>query len=370
MENFRTNFKQGETPRAELELPRLHFIVMDNWIDVIGDKALFAWLKMFTWCDRTGAKENPQLWNESRIPRSLNKVSKDLGVGKDTFYNKIMKPLWNVGLIDLEEYGESDAKGNKPMNIIVYKYPQNKYELSVQPLEMVRDYDKDYSSDAKTFALRKREKSSLSEEQIEEIDGLFEGKIDGSETEPGVVPNENHPPFQDRTIPGSEIEHNNSINLLNNNPNPLNNNINHENNILNINSSSSYSRAKKQKTDDDEKFNLLYQQGFFKLLMDLLEEYNLRDKIIQRNCAYYLYKNRHMTIHEKHTRKAIEKIIAYVDNGGGYSNLGSLIGNEIIQSHQSVLGGMALRTKKQEEMQQLEEESIPFYNWLEAQSES
>jgi hypothetical protein len=210
--NTQVNFKQGKTPREELELPKLHFVVMDNWINVIGEKALFAWLKMFTWADRTNAKEDPSLWNESKIPRSLNKIAKDLGVGKDTFYNKILKPLWNVGLIDLEEYEESDTKGNKPMNIIIYKYPQNDFALSVKPLELVRDYDRDYSSEARTFALRK---ATIKQE-----------KTDGSDSEPGVVLEQNQGWFQDRTRDGSEPEHNNNLNNTNNTFNDINNNLN------------------------------------------------------------------------------------------------------------------------------------------------
>ena len=225
-ENSQATFKQGETPREELQLPPLYFVTMDNWIKVIGEKAFIAWLKMFTWTDRKGAKNNPQLWNESKIPNSLNNVMKDLGVGKDTFYNKILKPLWNVGLIDLEEYEESSVKGNKPMNIIVYKYPQNKFELAVKPLEIVRNYDKDYSSSART---------SLNDEQIEQIEGLFDEKLAGSETEPGVVPNENQGWFQDRTRDGSETEHNNIFNPITNTLNTENNNQNTINTNLNPN---------------------------------------------------------------------------------------------------------------------------------------
>lgn len=210
MSDFKATFRQAEIPREELELPRLHFVVMDNWIDVIGEKALFAWLKMYTWGDRSGAKENPNLWNESVVPKSLTKVMKSLGVGRTTFYNQIIKPLWNFGLIDLVEYEDSENKGTKPINIVVYKYPQNRYELSVKPLEKVRDYDKDYSSEAKTFNSR-RKKDVVSESESLECT------------------QEVHPPvliqyrgvYSDSTGGCTEIVHNNIFNNINNNLNNI-----------------------------------------------------------------------------------------------------------------------------------------------------
>ncbi|RKJ31559.1 hypothetical protein D7X33_40285, partial [Butyricicoccus sp. 1XD8-22] len=171
-------FKKGKIPRNELELPTLHFVVVDQWIDVIGEKALLAWLHMYSWCNREKTEddvENINLWEQAKIPTSYKKIIKRLGVGRDTFYNKILKPLWNVGLIDIEEYTESDNKGTKPMNIIVYKYPQNNKNLSHQEIAIIRDYDKDYHSKAKTFAKM----------------GGRPKKEGGSEIEPGGVPNEN-----------------------------------------------------------------------------------------------------------------------------------------------------------------------------------
>lgn len=194
------NFKQGEVHRNELELPSLHFVVMDNWIDVIGEKAFIAWLKMFTWCDRRTVKDNPSLWNESVIPKSLNKVMKDLGVGRTTFYNKILKPLWNVGLIDLVEFEDSKQSGTKPINIIVYKYPQNKYELSVKPLEVIRDYDNDYNSNSKTFAQMKKYRT---------------------ESVRGGVPNQYGGVYQNSTGARTESVHNNILNNINNNLNNI-----------------------------------------------------------------------------------------------------------------------------------------------------
>src|SRR5690625_1907787 len=92
--NMLLTFKKGELKREELELPTLHFVVVDQWIDVIGEKALLAWLRMYSWCDRSNSNNTEQnLWEEAKIPSSINKIIKKLGVGRDTFYNKILKPL-------------------------------------------------------------------------------------------------------------------------------------------------------------------------------------------------------------------------------------------------------------------------------------
>lgn len=217
------NFKQGKEARKQLELPTLHFIVTDQWTDILSEKAIFAWLKMYSWCKRDIEDANVNLWEQSKIPLSFTMIKKKLKVGNDTFYNKILKPLWNVGLIDIEEYDDSDNKGTKPMNIIVYKYPQNNKALAYEPIENVRNYDKDYHSNARTFAKK----------------GGRPKKQGGSEVEHPPVPKENTPLFSNRTPGGSEIEHINTLNSISNNLNFINNTLNSINKIIN---SSSYNK--------------------------------------------------------------------------------------------------------------------------------
>lgn len=229
-----TSFKKGSIPRAELELPSLHFVVVDQWIDEIGDKAFLAWLKMYSWCKRDEEDSEINHWEEARVPRSLKKLIKDLGVGRDTFYNKILKPLWNVGLIDIEEYEDSNNKGTKPINIIVYKYPQNNYSLSVKPLVKCRDYDTDYSSTSRTFAKKGGRPKKSSEENSDEGGSKIEpgygepqqGLKRGFQNRtPGVL-DENSGEFLDRTPESSEIEPNNIFNSINNSLNSFNKNLN------------------------------------------------------------------------------------------------------------------------------------------------
>ncbi|PHF04268.1 hypothetical protein COF81_02345 [Bacillus pseudomycoides] len=194
--------KAKKKTRNELQLPILHFVCMDDWIEKLGDKAFTAWLKFYTWCNRE-EDENGNRPEDDVIPSSLTKVQKRLGVGKDTFYNKILKPLWNHGLIDVFEYKSENWKGQGSVNIIVYEYPQNNYDLAVQPLEQIRNYDTDYTSQAKVFAKlggRPKKEAPAPRSEIEQGDG--------SKTEQGV--------FSNGTGPRSEIEPNNVSNNLSN----------------------------------------------------------------------------------------------------------------------------------------------------------
>jgi hypothetical protein len=248
--NQNVSFKKGKVPRSELELPTLHFVVMDQWVDVIGEKALFSWLKMYTWCKRDEQDSEVNLWEQAKIPTSMNKIIKKLGVGRDTFYNKILKPLWNVGLIDIEEYQHSENEGLKPMNVIVYKYPQNEKALSHKPIEIIRDYNSDYHSEAKTFTKKggrpkgkSKENESISNDDIDEALKNLEGKQGSSEIELGlfsnrtrVVPEQNYGLFSNRTMGSSQIEHNNSFNSLSNSLNKFYNLLNNLNNHYNSSS--------------------------------------------------------------------------------------------------------------------------------------
>lgn len=246
------NLKQTKALREELELPRLHFVVVDNWIDVIGEQAFIAWLKFYSWCDRSDESNESNKWEQAKIPTSFNKLIKRLGVGRGTFYNQILKPLWNVGLIDIEEFEASQNLGQKPMNIIVYKYPNNDITLQTRPLKEVRNYDTDYKSTARTFAKQGgRPKSSDKGDVI-------------------LVPRENHPhaeiepsQFHSSTGSGTEIEPNNMFNISFNSHNDLNNKAN---DIDNKSNSSSFREGKFGDEDEDLIFDellcFLKEKGF------------------------------------------------------------------------------------------------------------
>lgn len=255
------NFKEAKRSRSELELPNLHFIVVDDWIEVVGERAVMSWLRMYSWCDRsvreTDVKsDQSQKWEQASIPVSLNSTMKKLGVSRATFYNKILKPLWNVGLIDIEEFKGSKSKGVKPLNIIVYKYPQNNFTLAIQPLKKIRDYEKDYSSASKIFAKKG------GRPQIEESDSEAGSSI----LVEGMVQKKNHGWFKNKTGDGSKIKPINSLNSITKSPNSITNILDtkdttaNPSNILKKIDSKTYLNSEKTKEEQKEAY---FNKGFY-----------------------------------------------------------------------------------------------------------
>lgn len=148
--------KMVDIPKEQHQMPVRHYVLID-WMDKLGDKAFNAYLRLLEMAF------NPErtLTNEAaRVPEPLEDVMKHLKIGsKTTLYNKVIKPLWNYGLIDLQTYEGDHRKTQKPVNIIVYHYPKNEYARNILPLEKVRDYDKQYNSKAKIYANMKPRKT-------------------------------------------------------------------------------------------------------------------------------------------------------------------------------------------------------------------
>jgi len=140
-------FRKGPKKRNELRLPVLHYVVADDWIQKLGEKAFCAWLRFHTWVDR---RENEGV---DKVPYTMEDVAKKLGVSKATLYRTIIRPLWEYGLIDLVEYESTNRKTQKPVNIIVYESPKNEHETKVMPLVKLRDW-KDYGSSAQIYGLK------------------------------------------------------------------------------------------------------------------------------------------------------------------------------------------------------------------------
>src|SRR5699024_5572594 len=114
---------------------------------------------------------------------SFTKIMKRLGVGKKKFYNSIIRPLWNYGLIDIEQFEKSISYGQKPMNIIVYEYPQNDVTKKYKSLEKIRDYDTEYTSTARTFAKKGGRKQNKRMEGITGKQGGYPHETGGGFTE-------------------------------------------------------------------------------------------------------------------------------------------------------------------------------------------
>lgn len=139
-------FRKGKRSRNELYLPALRYVVADDWIDKLGHDAFVAWLKFHTWVDRRDEERE-----YDRVPYTLQDTWEKLGMKRKKFYAKVLKPLWEHWLIDIVEYDDSKRKAQKPKNIIVYESPQNKHETEIQPLQKLRDWEKDYGSPSQIF---------------------------------------------------------------------------------------------------------------------------------------------------------------------------------------------------------------------------
>jgi len=210
--------------RGELRLPQLHFITMDQWESEIGWKAIRAWLKLYTIADRKN-------YDDDRITNSMENIRKILGVGGQTFYEQIIKPLWNYGFINVQE---TMVKGNLYTNIIVYEYPNNDPSRATMALEKIRDYDTEYTSIKREKAqkgVETRKKNRGSTETVErggstetveqvllsELNGSTE-TVDNNVLNPSNVSEMTNEMNNNQSVSLSKIENNTIKNLIKNNP--------------------------------------------------------------------------------------------------------------------------------------------------------
>jgi hypothetical protein len=350
------NFQKGKVPRNELELPTLYFVTMDQWLDVIGEKALLAWLRMYTWAKRNDVEEDVNPWEQAIVPNSFNKLIKKLGVGRDTFYNKILKPLWNVGLIDIVEYKDSVSEGNKPMNIIVYKYPQNNITLAHQELKIIRDYDKDYQSNAKTFA----KKGGRPKKQENEDKGNDDKRLErgGSQIEPRVVPEQNQGGFSNRTRGGSQIEPNNITNTNNNSLNNINNTLNGISNSL--------------KLVEEEEENIIKEiekNPFYMSLMIFLHKKNASKELTLRIIKECINQNLYEFRMNDYV-KQFDYMAKEIEYGVSYGSFEKYFVNGLKdKTEQSFISKKHMAEEKQkmeEKIKRSQGRRDIYYNWLEA----
>lgn len=172
--------QKGKKPREELRLPQLHYVVVDDWINKLGEKTFCHWLKLLSLVNRK--EEAEEIYgNKSTVPRSLEDLYTNIfEMSKSTFFRTVIHPLWNFGLIDIVEWSNSKKNGTKPKNIIVYEYPQNSYELAVKPLVKCRDYQKEYTSNSAIFgrsgAKLRKEESELKKQEDEDESNRFKNE--------------------------------------------------------------------------------------------------------------------------------------------------------------------------------------------------
>lgn len=365
-------FKKGKIPRNELELPTLHFVVVDQWLEVIGEKALISWLKMYSWADRdlkTKEETDVNLWDQAKIPTSFTQLMKKLGVSRKSFYNNVIRPLWNVGLIDIEEYELSENKGQKPMNIIVYKYPQNNIKLAHEPLKEIRNYDKDYHSKAKTFA-KKGGRPKKSAKNPTPIKGVFP-------EETGGVSLGNRGVFFEETGGGFHKKHNNIFNSFTNSFNSITNILNSFNNIFNSSSSNSNinrltgsSDIKNIKEEEEDPNKLRNDNVAYDVLAEFLSQKKRDTETINQTIIECHERDLDMFTMED-IQKQYDFMMKKKQNGERIFDFAKYFANGLKELTKQTNANKIHHYEKQKEhemkMKQVQERknNLPYYNWLE-----
>lgn len=131
-ETENTLYTVGKKPRHQLRLPQPYFVVVDDWLDKLGEKSYLLWFKLLAKVDRTeGTKDT--------VKMTQVKLAKSLGISKPTLL-KLEKPLYEYGFIDYKEYHFDN--GNVGENIVVYEAPMNDEANLSKPLVKIRDWDK------------------------------------------------------------------------------------------------------------------------------------------------------------------------------------------------------------------------------------
>lgn len=134
-----TNYMQKT--RNELFYQRSYFAEAE-WIDVLGEAAYCLWKKLITRVDRSTDAVS-KYGNRNTVPFSLTRLAEILGMHVNTL-KKHARTLWNAGLVDFSEWAGCYKLGKKPMNIVVYNYPQNDTANATKSITFVRDYDKQF----------------------------------------------------------------------------------------------------------------------------------------------------------------------------------------------------------------------------------
>ncbi len=355
---FMSIVKQGKKKRAEFSLPALHFIVADDWIDKLGE-SFTVWLKLHTFVDRTDMQRE-----YDRVPMSLEKLYDKLKVSKSKFY-RLIKPLWEYGLIDIIEYEASERKAQKPKNIIVYEYPFHIIEKKYSELEKLRDWKTDYDSTSKvagqTGGRPKKIDTAASNEpesetvENDELDGFKNETVEKKDLD--GFKNETVDGFKNETVTVSEIKPNNVSN------NSIKDSNSH-NKDSNINSSSFKNETRKGK-EEDELNNI-----FFDYLRDFCFENNFCNsdyqfkQIVERLRNKDVNKFTAMQVQMAYNKTLDQIYNQNVDQPHLY--FASVLENEIVNDRLYKIKDYEVQKQKKESAERASK--IPFFNWLEERS--
>lgn len=343
--------KQGKKKRAEFSLPALHFIVADDWIDKLGE-SFTIWLKLHTFVDRTDMHRE-----YDRVPMSLEKLYEKLKVSKSKFY-RLIKPLWEYGLIDIIEYEESERKAQKPKNIIVYEYPFHIIERKYSELEKLRDWKKDYDSSSKVFGQtggrpRKIEAAISNDQKNETVENE---EMYGFKNE--TVENEQFEGFKNETVDGFKNE---TVTVSELKPNNDSNNSSKDTNIYNNDSNINLSSSKRKsgrEEDDDEFFVFLRNFCFENQFCNTEYQFNqikkrLRDRNVNMFTAMQVQIAYNKTLDQIYNKNVDQPHLYFA----------TILENEIVNDRLHKIKDYEVQKRKQDIAERTIE--IPFYNWLE-----
>jgi len=126
-----TTLQLGKKPRHQLRLPQPYFVVVDDWLEKLGEKSYLLWFKLLAKVDRTDNEKNTVKYSQAKLAKSL-------GISKPTLI-KLLKSLYEYGFIEYKEW--TAPNGNVAENIIVYEAPQNDEENLMRPLVKIRDWE-------------------------------------------------------------------------------------------------------------------------------------------------------------------------------------------------------------------------------------
>lgn len=127
--------------------------IENSWLTTIGEKGFIGWLQLLS---MTLLQENLAKDGASVEYPTKKEILQKLGVSEKTFNRNILRPLFEVGLLDVFEDDQKNKlrkRGVPTSRIVVYRYPFNKRENLFKPLQIVRSFDTDYNSKAKLLGI-------------------------------------------------------------------------------------------------------------------------------------------------------------------------------------------------------------------------
>ncbi len=159
MNNMHYFIEQAQIPSNEQQVaviygqhvnPTFNAVENPSWVKTLGASTFCYWLGLLSMSKVTTDE------NYLDSAKSLKEIMGIFDISQSTFTNKLIRPLYEYGLIDVVDIPGSEKynrRGLPSRKIIVYPYPQGRVELLTQPLTACRNYDLHYQSKAKEFGL-------------------------------------------------------------------------------------------------------------------------------------------------------------------------------------------------------------------------